>query len=207
VQLLDPRGILEASRSSTKPLVLVGGHQCNFEWMLLRVSLELDDGVIGLYKPLRNARAERYFREVRTRFGARLLPAKDVTREIGRVRGARALGLIADQVPKSSPERHWTRFLHQDTAFFKGPERLARLLRAQVVYVSMRRLGRGRYEIEFEPLTAAGERTGDGEITERYARALERDIERDPAGWWWSHKRWKVARNAEAPPAAREPSA
>jgi lauroyl/myristoyl acyltransferase len=21
---------------------------------------------------------------------------------------------------------------------------------------------------------------------------LERDIEADPAGWWWSHKRWKL---------------
>jgi lauroyl/myristoyl acyltransferase len=20
---------------------------------------------------------------------------------------------------------------------------------------------------------------------------LERDIEADPAGWWWSHRRWK----------------
>ena len=65
----------------------------------------------------------------------------------------------------------------------------------------MRRLGRGRYEIELEPLTTAGERLRAGEATERYARALERDIERDPPGWWWSHKRWKLAAPDPHPPA------
>ena len=193
VRLLDPAGVLAPVPEGERRFdVFIGGHQCNFEWLLLRVSLELGDGMIALYKPLRGARAERYFRTRRTRFGARLLPAKSVTRELGAVRSARALGMIADQVPRTSPERHWTTFLHQPTAFFKGPERLARALRGRIVYVSMRRLGRGRYEIELEPITTAGERLPPGEATERYARRLERDIERDPPGWWWSHKRWKL---------------
>jgi KDO2-lipid IV(A) lauroyltransferase len=55
----------------------------------------------------------------------------------------------------------------------------------------MRRRGRGRYEIELEPLTVAGEKPAAGAPTERYARVLERDITADPAGWWWSHRRWK----------------
>ena len=72
----------------------------------------------------------------------------------------------------------------QPTAFFRGPERLGRALRAPLVYVSMRRSRRGFYEIELEPLTAAGEKLPSGAATERYARVLERDIEADPAGWW-----------------------
>ena len=199
VRLLDPTGVLVPAGPDERRLdLLVGGHQCNFEWLLLRLSLELGPGLVALYKPLRGARAERYFRSMRTRFGARMLPAKSVTRELGTVRGARALGMVADQVPRTSPERHWTTFLRQPTAFFKGPERLARALRGRIVYVSMRRLGRGRYEIELEPLTPVGARLPNGEATERYARALERDIDADPAGWWWSHKRWKL----KAPPGA-----
>ncbi|MDH5226972.1 MAG: hypothetical protein OEW50_06130 [Gammaproteobacteria bacterium] len=46
-----------------------------------------------------------------------------------------------------------------------------------------------------EPLTAPAEKPAAGETTERYARALERDITADPAGWWWSHKRWKPLRD------------
>jgi KDO2-lipid IV(A) lauroyltransferase len=198
VRLVDRHGVLAAQAEERAELVvLVAGHQCNFEWLLLRLSLELGDGMIGLYKPLRSSRAERYFRSIRTRFGARVMPAKLVTKELGTIRHARALGLVADQVPRTSPERHWTTFLHQRTAFFKGPERLARALRAPVVYLSMRRFGRGRYEIELEPLTAAGEKWPKGTPTERYARVLERDIVADPPGWWWSHKRWKKLKDSE----------
>lgn len=187
VRLVDRDGVL----GTPVKLVLICGHQCNFEWALLRLSLELGAGLIGIYKPLGSAWADRYFLSIRSKFGARMLPSKAIRQEIGVIRDARALGLVADQVPRTSPERHWTTFLHQDTAFFKGPERMARLLRAPIVYVSMQRCGRGRYQIELEPLTAAGEKAAAGVPTERYARVLERDIAADPAGWWWSHKRWK----------------
>jgi KDO2-lipid IV(A) lauroyltransferase len=194
VQLIDPHSLLGPGGP---PLILLGAHQCNFEWMLLRVSVELGAGVIGLYKPLKGY-GERYFLELRTRFGAQLLPSKSIREELGRIREARALGLIADQVPRTSPERHWTTFLAQDTAFFKGPERLSRLLRAQVVYVKMRRHRRGVYEIELVPLNAPGGKLPAGELTERYARTLEGEIQADPAGWWWSHRRWKLKRAIES---------
>jgi KDO2-lipid IV(A) lauroyltransferase len=190
VRLIDPAQVL--SGDTTQLLVIVAGHQCNFEWAQLRLSLELGAGIVSVYKPMRG-RAEQYFHSRRTRFGGRVVPAKAVTREIAMVRSARALGMVADQVPRTSPERHWTEFLNQPTAFFKGPERLCRALRGRMVYLSTRRLGRGRYEIELQPLMAADERLPSGEATERYVRALERDIHADPAGWWWSHKRWKLA--------------
>ena len=189
VRLIDPAQVLSADNRQL--LVIVAGHQCNFEWTQLRLSLELGAGLVSVYKPMRG-RAEQYFRSRRTRFGGRVVPAKAVTREIATVRSARALGMVADQVPRTSPERHWTEFLHQPTAFFKGPERLCRALRGRMVYVSTRRIGRGCYEIELQPLMAADERLPSGEATERYARALEREIRSDPAGWWWSHKRWKL---------------
>ena len=129
-----------------------------------------------------------------------MLSSKSIRQEIGAIRDARALGLIADQVPRTSPDRHWTAFLHQDTAFFKGPERMARLLRAPIVYVSMRRFARGLYEIELEAVTAAGEKPAAGVPTERYARLLERDINADPSGWWWSHKRWKKLKEGREGP-------
>jgi KDO2-lipid IV(A) lauroyltransferase len=188
VRLVDRTGLL----ASPAKFVVLGGHQCNFEWLLLRLSLELGSGLVCIYKPLGSAWAERYFLAIRSRFGARMLSSKSIRQELGAIRDARALGLVADQVPRTSPERHWTTFLHQETAFFKGPERMSRLLRAPIVYVSMRRRARGMYEVELEPLMAEGEKPAAGVPTERYARVLERDINADPAGWWWSHKRWKA---------------
>lgn len=194
VRIVNP-DVLQAA-AAPRPAILAAGHQCNFEWVLLRVSLELGDQWLALYKPLRNARVEQYFRDLRTRFGTRLVPAKSVLRELANFRQARGIAIVADQAPRTTPEKHWVRFLEQDTAFYMGPELLGRALRSPVYYVSMRRLARGHYEIEFLPLAAAGEKLPSGEITRRYAEALERDIQADPAGWWWSHRRWKLKRDA-----------
>lgn len=196
VTIADPR--LLADEAGSRPLILVGAHHCNFEWALQRLSLEMPGRFVCLYKPLRNARIDAWMRRLRTRFGARLIPAKTVLRELARSRDVAAVGLLADQVPRTSPEKHWLRFLDQDTAFYMGPELLGRALRARVALMRMRRLGRGRYLIELESLNEPGEKLPHGAITERYAQALERWIRDDPAGWWWSHRRWKLRREQHA---------
>jgi KDO2-lipid IV(A) lauroyltransferase len=67
-------------------------------------------------------------------------------------------------------------------------------MRARVVVAGILRQRRGCYEAVFESVKEQGERLPTGEITERYARALERWVRDDPPGWWWSHKRWKLTR-------------
>ena len=180
-----------ASAGAPRPMILVGAHHCNAEWMVLRVSLELGGRLVALYKPQRNPRADRWLRSLRTRFGARLVSAKSVLQELARMRDVGAIGLLADQVPRTSPEKHWLEFLAQETAFYMGPELLGRALRAQVCLIRMRRLARGRYEITFQPLNDQGEKLPHGEVTARYAPGLEAWIREDPAGWWWTHRRWK----------------
>jgi KDO2-lipid IV(A) lauroyltransferase len=201
VTLANPRVV--AAAAPPRPLVLVGAHHGNFEWMLLRVSLEFGDRLIGLYKPLRQPRVDTRMKAMRSRFGARLVPAKSILRELANFREAAAIGMVADQVPRTSPEKHWVTFLGQDTAFFMGPELLGRALRSQVVLVKMRRLARGRYELEFEALNEPGEKLPGGEITSRYARRLEAWIREDPPGWWWSHRRWKLVRDVTTGQATR----
>lgn len=183
-----------AAAGAPRPLILVGAHHCNAEWMTQRLSIELGERLVALYKPLRNPRADRWFRSVRSRFGARLVAAKSVLQELARLRGVGAIGMLADQVPRTSPEKHWVEFLGQETPFYMGPELLGRALRAQVCLVRMRRVERGHYDLTLEPLNAQGEKLPHGEVTARYARALEAWIRDDPAGWWWSHRRWKLKR-------------
>jgi KDO2-lipid IV(A) lauroyltransferase len=187
---------LLADATPDRPVIVVTGHNGNFEWGIQRISQEFGAGVIALYKPQRNERLDRWFRERRSRFGGRLVPAKAVTQELARG-DVKIVCIVADQVPTSSPRRHWTQFLGQDTAFYMGPERLARVMRARVVAGRVRRLGRGRYEIAFEAISEPGKRLPAGELTERYARVLERWIRDDPPAWWWSHKRWKLRRTAD----------
>ena len=192
VRIANPEQLANASPG--RPLILIGAHHCNSEWTFQRMALEFGERFVALYKPIRNPRVDAWMLRLRTRFGARLIPAKSVLMELARRRDAVAVGLIADQAPTTSPEKHWTQFLNQDTAFYMGPELLGRALRSQVLLGRVRRLARGRYELAFEALNAPGERVPGGTITDRYAQALERWIRDDPAGWWWSHKRWKLKR-------------
>jgi len=196
VAIANPAWLADAAHG--RAVMVVGAHQNNFEWALQRVSLEVDAGLYGLYKPIRNAWVDAWFRSMRQRFGSQLIPAKSVLRVLARNRDCVALCIIADQAPTTSRQKYWTTFLGQDTAFYMGPELLTRPLRAQVLYTRVRRVARGRYEVSFEPLHERGESLPQGEITERYARTLEAEIRADPAGWWWSHKRWKLKREGTA---------
>src|SRR5215831_6585165 len=192
LNLEAPRAFLAQGRS----VLLVAAHQCNWEWMLLALSIELGYPVDAAYKPLVNDWAEREMKKVRTRFGCRLVPAKDLLPDILKRRGVvRAVAMVADQEPTTSEHKYWTHFLGRDTAFYMGPEEIARVTRFPVFFIAMRRTARGYYEMEFQPLVAGGAVGPTGSLTERYARMVEQQIHAAPPDWPWSHKRWKLKRS------------
>ncbi len=178
--------------ASGSSVLLISAHQCNWEWQLLALSVQLQEPVQAAYKPLRGALGERLMRTLRSRFGAELVPAKELLTSLLRRRDARVIAMVADQAPVSSDFKHWTRFLERPTAFYMGPEKIAQATRFAVIFMGMRRLSRGHYEVFCEPLSAARERTAAGEITERYAREVEKQVRAAPSDWLWSHRRWKL---------------
>ena len=192
VNLEAARTLLEQGQS----VLLVAAHQCNWEWMLLALSIELGYPLDAAYKPLVDNWAEREMRKVRTRFGCRLVPAMDLLADIIKRRGVvRAVAMVADQEPTTSEHKYWTGFLNRDTAFYLGPEEIARVTGFPVFFVAMRRTARGHYEMQFEPLASAGQSLPAGALTERYAHRVEEQIRSAPGDWPWSHKRWKLKRS------------
>ena len=195
VGLEQPQALLAAGQS----VLLAAAHQCNWEWMLLSLSLELGYPLDAAYKPLVDNWAEREMKKVRSRFGSRLVPAKELLADIIR-RGkvVRAVAMVADQEPTTSEHKHWTRFLNRDTAFYMGPEEIARVTRFPVFFIGMKRTARGFYELRLVPLAARGESMRSGDLTERYVRLVEQQIRDAPADWPWSHKRWKLKKSLYA---------
>ena len=174
-------------------VLLVAAHQCNWEWMLLALSLDLGYPLDAAYKPFTDDFAEREMKKIRARFGSRMVPAKQLLADIIRRRDVvRCIAMVADQEPTTSEFKHWTRFLNRDTAFYMGPEEIARATHFPVFFMGFRRVARGYYEMELTPLCAADEVLPPGALTERYARLVEAQIHAAPADWPWSHKRWKL---------------
>jgi len=178
-------------------VILTTSHNCNWEWNLLIVSLEIGRPLDAAYKPLHQAWSDRLFLGIRSRFGAQMVPAKRLLKHVlRRKREPRAVAMVADQDPVTAAVRYFTTFFGQETAFYQGPEMLARAVQGSIVFVAPRRVGRGRYVVDFELLVAHDEQLPQGEMTERYARRVEALIREHPSDWLWSYRRWKMRRNA-----------
>ena len=178
--------------AANRPVVLLASHHCNWEWLLLASCLELKVSVDAVYKPLRVAAIDRFMFEARSRFGGNPIAVKDFLVEVIKRRtSARIFALVADQTPRHGEEKHWTRFLNQDTAFFVGADKIARIVRSPVFFVGIARTRRGYYEATLQ-LIAEPPYTGEGaDIIESYARAAELHIARYPADWLWMYRKWK----------------
>lgn len=190
-----PRSLL----AQGKPVLLVAAHQANWEWVLQALATQLGHPLDVGYKPIRSPWAERAMYALRRRFGAHMVPAKDLLADLLRRRHiVRGIAMLADQEPTTSEHQHWLTFLGRETAFYMGAEQMARATRYPALFVALRRRARGRYEIEFMPLALPGEQLDPGEFTTRYARLVEAEIRAAPSDWTWGHRRWKLRRGLYA---------
>ncbi len=174
-------------------VVLLAAHYCNWEWLLLGASAQFALPIDVVYKTQRVEAFDAFLCEARSRFGGNLIPHKRFLFEVMKARNEpRIYALVADQTPHSHEEKHWTRFLHQDTAFYVGADKIARILKAPAIFVTMRRLRPGFYSARLRLLAAPPYARGDeATIIESYARALEEEIRSSPADWLWIHRKWK----------------
>jgi Kdo2-lipid IVA lauroyltransferase/acyltransferase len=191
VRIVNPE-VIKQYTDRGQSVVLLTSHQCNWEWLLLAAGAQLGIPVDAVYKPQRVASFDRFLRETRSRFGGNPIPRDQFLVEVLKRRSsARAFAMVADHTPLRSEEKHWTRFLNQDTSFFVGADKIARLTRSPVIFVGMRRLSRGMYESTLELLGAPPYQGDTTDVIERYARAAERQIIAAPGSWLWLHRKWK----------------
>ena len=171
-------------------------HSGNWEWfgkMIPELSL---NNTLAIYKRVQNPMFERLMLYMRTKgCNLEMVESNSVLRRLAQLRDSQnAVLMMADQTSHGLASDYWTEFLHQDTCWFTGIERIAKKLDYAIVFVDMTRKGRGRYEISFELVTDSPTEAETGEIMERYVRCVERFIVANPDNWLWSHRRWKHQR-------------
>lgn len=187
--------VIDRHFQQQQSIILVMGHFGNWELAGAAFALQGKHPLYVIYHPLSNPHFERLFYRMRTRLGNRLYAMRQAIRCIMRDRDLlTATAFIADQSPTGSAA-YWTRFLNQDTAVFTGTEKIARKMGYPVIYISVRRVKRGLYEVTAEELAAAGADLAENAILERQTRRLEQDILSLPETWLWTHRRWKRQRD------------
>lgn len=189
----------ELSQQGSQTVIVMLGHQGNWEWMLHRAAAEYDMPMAFIYKTLHSAAADRFSLEARCRFGAEAIEMhKSARNMIRNRRKPRIIYILGDQSPGQRERVHWARFLNRDTPFFSGAAVLAKATGYPVAFAACRRTKRGHYHVSLSELAAKPKELEEEEITARYARALEQAIERAPEDWLWSNRRWKYQAEASS---------
>ena len=176
-----------------KLVMAVTGHYGNWEYFST-LGLASKYPVTAIYKPLKNKYFDRMVKRNRTRFNVMVIPMEQIARKLISYHreGTPVLTIfLGDQRPMFHQIQYWTKFMGLDTPLFLGTEKLARKLDAAVVFLKIRKLKRGRYEVEIEPICEDPDGLKPYEITEAHVRVLENLIREEPGYWLWSHRRWK----------------
>jgi len=183
-----------------RSIIIAMGHTGNWEWAGASYPLYNQHQVITAYRPLRNRVMDADTHKIRIRTGNIMIPMKSVMREMVRQKKeVTATALVIDQKPPKE-SAYWINFLNQETPFFKGTEALSQKFNASVVWGSVKRVKRGYYEIDIRcVIKNPSEYKDEGAITAICASYLERDINKQPELWLWSHRRWKNQRPEGVP--------
>jgi KDO2-lipid IV(A) lauroyltransferase len=97
-----------------------------------------------------------------------------------------------DQHPYTKAAKHSIgEFLHQETSAMFGGVGLACRLSHSVMYLKMKRVERGHYEMTLIPICRNASEVPEAELMRKYYDLLEEEINETPANWLWTHKRWK----------------
>ena len=186
--------IFDALYRSGKSIVLVSGHQGNWEWMI-DIQSKIRHKFLAIYKPLADQNFDKLLKRLREKYanGGELVAMDDIYRNLIGHRQQQVLTatwFLADQTPpKDYP--FWIDFMSRETPFFTGPARIAKKFGQPVVFLQVRKLKRGYYEAEFSLLTQNPENHSEQELAEMYVRKIEAGIREQPSFWLWTHRRWK----------------
>lgn len=185
--------VLERFSAANQSILFLASHQFNWEWILVSASVNFPMAIDFVYQPVNNKFFDRLILLSRTRFGAYPIKRDEVARELVKRRDIlRGIATVADQYPGYGRDKKFiTTFLNQETAFFMGTNQLAQLSQYPALYYKTVRKKRGYYEA-WPMIVASPPYPKDSEVViENYVRVVEDQIREYPAGWLWSHNRWK----------------
>ena len=177
-------------------IITMGFHYNNWEWGSYLQTKSKHQSLM-VYSPLRgNSAMERFISYSREKWGGKSVPIHKMVRailEYVKEGKPSTMWLAADQTP-GADSPFWTMFLNRETPFFTGPEKIAIKTNQPVVFLHIKKMGRGKYEANIEMLIEEPAKCEPKHILLTYIRKMEEIIRETPEYYLWSHRRWKHKR-------------
>lgn len=177
-----------------KGVLVLTAHFGNWELLTVIVAM-LNYPLSIVYRPLDFKPLDRFFINLRTRFGGNVIPKQRALRAILRSLGrGEMVGLLMDQ-NADWYEGVFVDFMGHRACTNSGLALLALKTEAPVVPVFMVREKEG-FTAKFLPeipLQQTGDKTRDVEDnTQQYNKIIESFLRQYPDQWFWIHQRWKT---------------
>lgn len=177
-----------------KDVIVLCGHYNNWEYYAVGIAQQMKHKVIAAYHPLKNQFFNRKILELRQRFGIQMVSMRKVPRFFAELKENHKPVLsvmLNDQSPSDPKNAYWNTFLHQETGWMQGAEKLAKKYNQVILFGAIHKKKRGFYEVHFSHICEDFSDKEDGFALDRHAAYLEEIIMKEPQYWLWSHRRWK----------------
>ena len=194
VAILNPETVTESVKAG-RCAVLMMAHYGNWEWVqeISRCFDDDDSFKTSIYHPLNSTLWNDIYMRLRGRWNVTLIPQKEAAKKLlNRDNQPWICGFIADGRPHTRIRTgdNKTPFLNHNTSFIVGPEIIGKKVGADVFFLEMERVKRGYYAITFHPLIPQAD-SQPYPYTRAFWQEFEKVVNKKPAYWLWSHKRWK----------------
>ena len=204
VRVKNPE-VMQTFLDQGKSVILMTGHIANWEWSAGGINAAFDQDLAVLYKKIKGTAFAKVMGSIRQQGGVKLVEKDSALRYMVKTKDEQQIiGIISDQIPSIGAEKYWMHFLAQETAFYRGAEKFSRMLKTPVVYVDMRKIKPGVYELVLKEIYNGVDEIEEGRITKKYSEFLEETIQAKPSDYLWSHRRWKYTKE-EASKATGKP--
>ena len=199
----------EKLKSPTSPLInriVAIGHFGNFE--IYTILSRFAPGYKGAttYRALRQPGLNRLLLELRTASGCLCFERRTQAKELMRALNDRGIiiGILSDQ--HAGNKGVWGPFFGVECSTTSAPAVFALRYDSPLSTAIVYRVGLGRWQIEVGDEIPTHDETGEPRTVEAIMGdvnvVFEAAIRRDPANWFWVHKRWKpraiIGQNAGA---------
>ncbi|MDC3198629.1 lysophospholipid acyltransferase family protein [Flavobacteriaceae bacterium] len=185
--------IITGYEKQNKSIILMCAHYGSWEWIFILQTYTTHRSY-AIYKRLQNKYFDRLVKSIRARYNSYLITTKETfsVMEEAKKNGVLSMsGFASDQSPKIDKARYWADFMGINVPVHTGAEALAKKLDMPVVFFSVKRIKRGYYEATFQTLAEKPKSFNDYEITDRFLKLVEDQINEAPEYYLWTHKRWK----------------
>ncbi len=177
-----------------RPKVILSGHFGNFELAAYLFGL-FGFRIFSVARELDNPLLDRFVTDFRESRGQRILPKKGSAPDVALVLEENgAIGLLGDQA--AGPKGCWVDFFGRPASVHKAIGVFSLTSQAPVLVCSATRRG-GLFDFDLrlegtaDPADGRAE-TGDLQsLSQWYTTLLEKAIQREPAQYWWVHRRWR----------------